>query len=294
MNLLLIGCLKDKTFCHTLNRFRLKKIKFDLLELSNIINTNDFTFDISNGIINYGNNTIYLNEYSSIYHRLILDSNFYGEISYNMNVIYNCLIQILTSLKKEIKVINRPSFFDVNSSKTEQIINLTKFFDVPESITTTSPELLTYFGKKKKDVVFKSCSSIRSLVESVDKLTDFSTLKNSPCLFQERIVGDDVRVHVIDNYFYAEKIVSQKIDYRYSSNNEHVEINVPEFIKTNLKNYMNKNNLIFIGADFKINELGKWFILEINTMPGYSGYDDRCNFKISNRLLNQMTNYKVN
>jgi D-alanine-D-alanine ligase-like ATP-grasp enzyme len=50
---------------------------------------------------------------------------------------------------------------------------------------------------------------------------------------------------------------------------------------------MKLSNLLFIGADFKIDlNDGHWVILEVNTMPGYAGYDERAKRGISATLLN--------
>jgi glutathione synthase/RimK-type ligase-like ATP-grasp enzyme len=285
INILLIGSEKDKTYKHTKGRLDLKKIKYDEIDLDEYYYSDISYHDLSKHIIiTSTGKKINFNSFSSIYHRIILDEQLFGELSIKLYDKYQLLILFLNNLKSlDVKVINYPSFFDVNSSKIHQTIELNKYFKVPKTLCTNSKNLALKFISSQSETIYKSCSSIRSIVNTYDNQV-LDNLKSAPCLFQERIVGFDVRVHVIFDDFFCEKIISEKVDYRYSTNNFHEKIDVPVKIKKKILRYMAENDLEFVGADFKVS-YNSWYLLEINTMPGYSGYDERTNYQISEKLI---------
>jgi hypothetical protein len=288
--ILLIGSEGDRTYRHTKQRLRHKSVKFEEFNLNIFYASEEYIINLDSLTVSFDNHSYDFKAFSSIYHRLILDENLFGELGDDQYYKYSSLICLLNLLffKSKTLIINVPSFEDVNSSKIDQLINTFEMFDVPQSICTSDQQTVKNFVSANDNVIYKSCSSMRSIVQKYDTSLELKKLKYAPCLFQEEIVGFDVRVHVIDDCCFAEKIVSNDVDYRYSEGNRHFQIEVSNDLKVSLIKYCRDFNLRFIGADFKINE-EKWFLLEINTMPGYSGYDDRCDFSISNCLIELLT-----
>jgi len=128
----------------------------------------------------------------------------------------------------------------------------------------------------KKSYIVKSLSGVRSIV--VDKKNyenwDRKCINYIPVLFQEKIEGYDVRVHIIDNHIFAKKSHAKKnIDYRYDDN----------FFKLTEENNLNQEMIDFcaaisieednklLGVDFIQTQSG-YVVLEANPSPGWSAY----------------------
>ena len=136
---------------------------------------------------------------------------------------------------------------------------------------------------------------MKTEVVEVDKVlaSRFSLLPLSPSLFQKRINGPDVRIHVVGSNIFAIKITFKGVDYRFPGRFEkglYGNINIPINIQINCFDYCNTNMLSFAGFDFKIcNDTGIWYVLEANPMPGYDMYDRRLGGAISSSLLSLLS-----
>ena len=87
---------------------------------------------------------------------------------------------------------------------------------VPGCLTTNSPEEAEKFIQSFEEVVFKPAVGVGSTRVVTDHdLQDLSLLKRCPVLFQERIRGETLRVHLVgDRVVLALKIVASGIDSR--------------------------------------------------------------------------------
>jgi len=132
----------------------------------------------------------------------------------------------------------------------------------------------------KKSYIVKSISGIRSIV--VDSQTydswDKNKINNIPVLFQEKVDGDDLRVHVINNKTFSKLAISKSnVDYRYDKSFFNL-ITIPD-LDNNLKIFCTRacaeeDNLL-LGIDF-IKNGDSYVVLEANPSPGWSAYHD-CN-----------------
>ena len=105
--------------------------------------------------------------------------------------------------------------------------------------------------------------------------------------FQERLWGDDVRVHVVADQCHAVRIRSDEVDYRYdrSGNVTEQRCDVPVEIKRKCIDATAALGLSFSGIDFvQMQSTGDYVCLEINPMPGYHGYDLTLDYGISASL----------
>lgn len=134
------------------------------------------------------------------------------------------------------------------------------------------------FGKR---LIVKSCSGVRSKVEHDQKFNnwDFSCLNNIPTLFQECIIGKDIRVHVIKSKIYCVQIKEkQGIDYRYNKNSGYELIDLPASIKEFCFFLKKIEKLNLVGVDLIFNcQLNKYYILESNPNPGWAGFHRNSN-----------------
>ncbi len=131
-----------------------------------------------------------------------------------------------------------------------------------------------------KSCIVKSLSGIRSIV--VDQQTFSTWNKNStqhlPILFQEKIEGQDLRVHIIQNQTFSKLSRSKEgIDYRYDK--AFFKLKSIQSLPHNLHQFacsvstLEQNQLL--GIDF-IQQKSKYVVLEANPSPGWSAYHE-CN-----------------
>jgi glutathione synthase/RimK-type ligase-like ATP-grasp enzyme len=286
--ILVVGSKSDPTVAHTLARADELRLAYDFLETEHLRRAAIAQSGCDCKITVEGR-SIQLSRYSGIYNRLLIDRSLIQVAGRRLAFNAALLCSAFRTHSLHGLVVNKPDLNDVNSSKIHQTIILKRYgFHVPESIATNSPRLAMSFCSGTRRI-YKSLSSIRSIVSSAPPQSSkrFENLRNAPCLFQERVDGLDARVHMVGGDMFCELISSSDIDYRYSaSQNLHSAGIVPDDIRRLLVDYMSGTGLEFGGADFKIDlESGVWMLLEINTMPGYSGYDQRTGGDISRALL---------
>jgi hypothetical protein len=138
-----------------------------------------------------------------------------------------------------------------------------------------------------------SNSGIRSIVDLAgpDQLRRLSDLRNCPTLFQDRIAGPDVRVHLVGACAIGQQIRARTIDYRYAGPFDRVEYcatELPPALVELCRKFQAQEGLEFIAFDFKVAGDGSWYCLEANPMPGYDGFDERCEHRISDALMNEL------
>jgi glutathione synthase/RimK-type ligase-like ATP-grasp enzyme len=95
-------------------------------------------------------------------------------------------------------VVNRPSAEATNHSKLYQATQIhASGFAVPESLVTNAPDRVREFHARCGRVIYKSMSSVRSVVRELD-LGLLDTIEHmGPVMFQKRIMGTNIRVHVV-------------------------------------------------------------------------------------------------
>ena len=116
-------------------------------------------------------------------------------------------------------VVNRLKAMASNNSKPYQIRHIQSFgFQVPNTLITTDPAAALEFWERHGTVIYKSISSVRSIVSrlapsAVNRLKD---VRWCPTQLQEYVTGTDIRVHVVGTTVYACEITSDADDYRYA------------------------------------------------------------------------------
>lgn len=133
---------------------------------------------------------------------------------------------------------------------------------------------------KNKSYIVKSLSGIRSIVVDEKDFLNWeqSNLDNLPVLFQEKIDGNDLRVHVVNGNLYGKfSAKKQHVDYRYDNQfwfledfNEFSD----ELHKFCIDVTIHEENPL-MGIDF-IKTANNYVVLEANPSPGWSAYHE-CN-----------------
>ncbi|MDH7975195.1 hypothetical protein QH494_23675 [Sphingomonas sp. AR_OL41] len=186
------------------------------------------------------------------------------------------------------RIANRPGGHTHNGSKPLHEYWLSQQgFDVPPAIASSARDALAAFAAEHDGAICKSLCGVRGtarLVQPAD-FADFDP-RQGPVHLQRRIVGDDVRVHLIGTVAHGERIVSQGIDYRDRAvESDHMPIDVPPALVARMAESAAVMGMAFTGWDFKIDRDGRWWCLEVNPMPGYDGYDRRSDGAITRTLV---------
>ena len=106
---------------------------------------------------------------------------------------------------------------------------------------------------------------------------------------QRRIYGNDARIHAVRGKVFGPEIISNMVDYRQSQDSIRTKpLVVPEIIKKRIINSSRSLNLKLSGWNFKIDQKGKFWCLEVNSMPGYSGYDIDLKGAISGAFIKEL------
>jgi glutathione synthase/RimK-type ligase-like ATP-grasp enzyme len=190
------------------------------------------------------------------------------------------------------RVLNRPSAMESNFSKLYQLWYINNVaLGVPDTIITNEPEVILEMKKKYGEIIFKSISSVRSIVKPLENahLERLSMIKNLPTQFQKCLKGNNIRVHVVGDTLLSAKILSDSIDYRYahSEGNETdmQSYKLPKNIEKKCFELSKKLNLPLCGIDLFETVDGDFFCFEINPSPGYSYFQSNAQLPISDAIV---------
>jgi len=176
-----------------------------------------------------------------------------------------------------VLVVNRPSAMATNSSKPFQSrLIRTAGFNVPETLLTTDSRAALEFCERYGDVVYKSISSVRSIVSKLGRAqrTRLSDLASCPTQFQEHVEGLDYRVHVVGDAVYCSMIVSDADDYRYArGRGVSVEVrpaSLEDGCADRCRMLARAMALPVAGIDLRLTPTGVWYCFEVNASPAFT------------------------
>lgn len=179
----------------------------------------------------------------------------------------------------EALIVNRPSAMVSNSSKPFQARLLRDFgFCVPDTIITTDPEAVAGFRERHKRIIYKSVSSVRSIVAELtdEKMSRISDVCWCPTQFQELVQGTDYRVHVVGDEIFASEIDSAAVDYRYAARQDcSITIraaSIPDEVAQRCAEASQAMGLAVSGVDLRRSPDGEWYCFEINPSPAFTFY----------------------
>ncbi|HSE59882.1 MAG TPA: hypothetical protein VLA99_14370 [Nitrospiraceae bacterium] len=178
-------------------------------------------------------------------------------------------------------VVNRFEAMAGNSSKPYQALQIrSSGFEVPDTLITTDPAAAEEFWEQHGTVVYKSVSSVRSIVsrlmpEHRDRLAD---IQWCPTQFQAYVPGTDVRVHVVGNDVFACEILSDADDYRYAAR-EGAETKLrpytlPDDCAERCVKLAVATGLLVAGIDLRRTPDECWYCFEVNPSPGFTYYQE--------------------
>ncbi len=290
--LYLIGLDSDRTFCHFAKVAASSALDLKVINLRSVISTGDWQIELpvnDRSWIDDGTNIYHLDPEASYYCRLINLASVQSDLTLAYR--WQGLIFALTSYLEQIPgvVINRPNCRSDNNSKPLHELALQYYgLKVAPSITSSDPVKLTEFARQYHKAIVKPISGIRadSRIVSIEELEHFQP-SQGPIHLQQFTSGDDVRVHVVGDRYQAELIQCPTVDYRLDSDlaQHFPHHQIPPGLAQRLVQATKAFGLSFAGWDFKRTSNGDYWCLEANPMPGYDGYDRRCDGQISQLLI---------
>lgn len=195
------------------------------------------------------------------------------------------------------RVVNRPSARAWCDSKPFQSRLIRSFgFDYPETIVTTDAEAALRFWHKHGKVIYKSVSSVRSVVACLSPAhrTRLADLRWCPTQFQQYVPGTEYRVHVIGGRVFAGEIVSGAVDYRYAENEGLTAgiriVKLPAEIANRCQLLASEMNLLAAGIDLRRTPDGRWYCLEVNSSPGFTYFEYEDDHPIATAIARLLMN----
>ena len=177
------------------------------------------------------------------------------------------------------RVANRPSAGGSNLSKPYQAqLIAAAGLAVPDTLISNDPRVVSRYLAVNDEVVFKSISSVRSIVRKVDagRVAQLERVRSLPTQFQRRVSGTDVRVHVVGEVVFATEIASEAVDYRYAGRDGQDAgfraVELPEAVVAACLRLAAVLELPFCGIDLRRTPEGSYVCFEVNPSPGYSYY----------------------
>jgi hypothetical protein len=288
---LILGHLRDSTVVHVRAVAERMAARVCFVDIGAYVTDGSFTQTAAAGaILAVGGREWHLDDFPCIYQRVYL--GFHARPP-----AVSRLVALETALySSRSRVINRPFGGWQNMSKPFQTLMLLERFMTPASRSTSIPDDYRRFRERTGDIIYKSNSGERSIVDHVSAEHDerADRLVECPALFQQQIVGDDVRVHVFQDEAFAVRVRSDAVDYRYyktrgSFADLEPEPALPPEIGKACVEFAAASGVVLAGFDFKVDAEGRWYCLEMNPSPAFESYDHVLDGIIARRLVESLT-----
>ena len=294
--ILIITCSYDKTIDYIIekNKYRANFFRFNVDLFA------DYGITISNSYweISYRNNTINSNTTLSIYYRKPTfpdTSDFAPEYR---RIINSDILAIIDGLANSFSgvVLTKPYLLRQAENKIFQLI-------YAKSHSILMPK--SFIGNND----YWKCINDQRIIKpiSVGKIETSSGIaiiqtnlmhendsydspELTPVYIQEYIKKSfEVRITVVDDDFFAGKIVSDNmIDWRAGNNNQYEIIDIPIEIKKCIKMMMKDFQLRFGAIDYIVDVDGKWYFLEINPNGQWQWLECILGLSISDSIMNML------
>ncbi len=252
----------------------------------------DYTIykDKIEGRIDYGSWHVDFEKITGVFNRLGMMNNSQPADYYNKTPL-STFLDIFPR-----PVLNRPYALYSNASKIAQYAYIIEAgLNVPNTFVGYNKPDLNSFINVNGEIITKSVSSIRSLVKEVDTV-DIPQILNSDYKhihqFQKKIVGRNIRAHVLNDQIFACEAVTDYLDYRYARSKGSTLDLVPCQLPLDIANKCIKLNqlldLEFSGIDLIRTDDDEWYCFEVNTSPGYSWFEENAALPITKNLVNYL------
>jgi glutathione synthase/RimK-type ligase-like ATP-grasp enzyme len=179
------------------------------------------------------------------------------------------------------RVMNRPGQGLSNISKPYQAQLIAACgFNVPPTCVTNDAAAALAFKKQWRNVIYKSVSSARSIVQELNgvSMLQLGRVKYLPTQFQQRLCGVNIRVHVAGDALFATKADTEVVDYRYAGREggslDLAPFKLPPEVEERCFALADALGLPLCGIDLFLSDGGDYYCFEANPSPGYSFFQD--------------------
>jgi len=201
---------------------------------------------------------------------------------------------LLELQRRGARLVNPPTAASVLQYKPFQLNVLRSVgARVPRTLISNDPDAIRAFRADIKDVIFKPVTggAITRVLDD-ETLDQLDTVRAAPVIFQERIVGDDLRVMLAGDDIVSSVAIrtpAQHLDFRadptYSEGDAAYEpVELPEDIKALCRAAARRCGLVFAGIDIKRTDTGEWVFLELNSSPVYLDVELKVGHPISRAI----------
>lgn len=190
-------------------------------------------------------------------------------------------------------VMNRMAGATANHSKPYQALHIRRCgLRTPLTLITSDPEAACQFYEQcGGQVIYKSISGVRSIVRrmNAEQLRRLPFLVDGPAQFQAFIPGHNVRVHTVGDRWYAIRIRSEAVDYRYAQQErfsvEMEPTTLPVEVAAACLRVARQSRLLLAGIDLKETPEGDYYCFEVNPSPAFLFYEQHSGQPISRALV---------
>lgn len=194
----------------------------------------------------------------------------------------------------ECRILNRPGAMASNASKPYQAQAIRQVgLDTPDTLITNDPCAAQRFRDRHRDVIYKSVSSVRSIVRTLGPDDDLRRVAALPTQFQARVPGTDVRVHVVGDEIFATRVRTEAVDYRYARRDgleaSMEPATLPFDVEERCRSLSKRLDLPLCGIDLRETPDGKWYCFEANPSPAFSYYEDHTGQPISDSIVRYLS-----
>lgn len=295
----LLGADGDHTFHHMVRQCLAQRVKFQAVNLRAVVQRGEWRIPVTRTAavahLHIDGDTFLLEPQDAFFCRFLELDRLTDDLG--LIIRWRVLEAALSSWLESIHglVINKPDHATDNALKPwHEMLLAHDGFDVPAAIVSSDIRRLVTFASEGPSIV-KSLSGVRSDAREITptELAAYSP-DRGPLHLQRRVRGHDVRAHVIHDDVFSLAIYSKAMDYRTAVKNVYESITLPASLRRAIVGSSRKQGLALAGWDFKVDSIGRYWCLECNPMPGFSGYDHHHDFAISHAIIRHLDEYVTN
>ncbi len=242
------------------------------------------------GALAVGERTVDINSIGGVYLRYLGDPMLAGESPRVLAARGTALALADLFDVLPARVVNRRQPMTSNNSKPYQSLLIQRAgFRVPPTLVTSDPARVQRFAAERGDVIYKSASSVRSIVAPLgaSDLPRLAAIRGLATQFQAEIKGYELRVHVVGEATFGARIRSDRTDYRYAAadggKTTMLAVDVPRPLAARCVRLAKALDMAFVGIDLIVSDDGI-VCLEVNPCPGYSYYQEATGAPIADAL----------
>ncbi|MEO6313830.1 MAG: hypothetical protein ABIU63_10855 [Chitinophagaceae bacterium] len=190
-----------------------------------------------------------------------------------------------------VRILNAPWTMSSNISKPFQAQLIKEAgLKIPPTCITTDSGALRQFQQMYPALIYKSVSSVRSIVKELQPADEgiLHKIQYLATQFQQKLTGTNIRVHVVGDVLFATRIESDVTDYRYAGReNKTAALTVfrlPKKIEKACFQLSESLGLTLCGIDLFLTDENEYYCFEVNPSPGYSYYQQHTGQDISGAI----------